>query len=474
MLRFRIGSIPVDVRPTHLLLAGFLAWSMMPSARDPDPSRMMLAILAGMFVVFFSVLVHELGHALVAKAYGFQPAIVLEMFGGHTAPNATKPISWLKEILLSFAGPFFGLTLGIAAFAVLGALGTGDFVDTLKAAASPEAPLWAQTLGLFGLANMFWAVMNLLPVLPLDGGHISHAIATRIFGKRGVLASQGLSLVLSAAVAAWGVSSGSIFLAIFFGMYAVQALQMLAAYFKSDGEGADQAAPHPADLAFAQSAALFGERKYREAREVAERALNSFPSPPQPSRIRLHHLLGWISVKEGYGKEALDHFSQLGAEQAEPQALAAAFALTGDDHKALPLWELAFRTSKDPGVLSEWAGTLIRLGRVGDARRLSGVNLEEAWRAAASVLYLREDYDGAAMVGAQAVEQFPSAELAYNAACAFAKAGKVLDAQSMLDRAAKLGFKDGKHAAADPDLAALRHTSAFNEWLKRVQQSATS
>ena len=103
-------------------------------------------------------------------------------------------------------------------------------------------------------------------------------------------------------------------------------------------------------------------------------------------------------------------------------------------------------------------------------------NAADAGPLVASLKYsaspLREDFDAAARVGAQAVEQFPSAELAYNAACAFSRAGRLDEAQLMLDRAVSLGFKDATHAERDADLAALRQTAGFSAWLRRLQQSA--
>ena len=138
MLRFRIGSIQVEVRPSHLLVAGFLAWNWMPSAAARSPDGV-AALLIGAGVVFVSILVHELGHALVARAYGYRPQIVIEWFGGHTQPNAGEPIPWFKDILLTAAGPIFGFTLGVLGVLGLSLLGGGIGIDR-----DPRAPLAIQ------------------------------------------------------------------------------------------------------------------------------------------------------------------------------------------------------------------------------------------------------------------------------------------------------------------------------------------
>src|ERR671918_349158 len=169
MLRFRIASIPVEVRPSHLLVAGLLAWSWMPSAATRAPDAI-AALLIGALVVFISILVHELGHALAARAFGYQPEIVIEWFGGHTQPNAGANIPWTREILLTAAGPAFGFALG--AFALVGLI----MSDGLGIYNQPHAPLAVEALGFFFQANVLWALLNLFPVLPLDGGRIFHAL----------------------------------------------------------------------------------------------------------------------------------------------------------------------------------------------------------------------------------------------------------------------------------------------------------
>lgn len=464
MLRFRIGSIPVEVRPSHLAIAALLAWSWMPGAQAPGGTALP-AIAVGAVVVFVSILVHELGHATLARVFGYQPAIVIEWFGGHTTPGSPGPIPWWKDIVLTFAGPLFGLLLAAGAFVAL--LSTGAFEAGRDAGV--VLPLWQQALLFFFGANLLWSVLNLVPVLPLDGGRISNALFTRVLGQKGVLASQSVSLLFCVAAVAFGITNRQPLIAIFFGMWGFSAVRILSAYLK--GDAPPMSGPHPADLAFAQAAALFNERKYDQARDVALKILHGSEPLPAPSRARLHHLLGWTAIKQGEGKLALDHFSQMDRSDIEPQALAAALALSGDDQRALELWELAFRTTNDATVRAEWAGTLIRLGRLEEARKIAGRELRDAYRAAETTLISRKDFEAAARVGLSALEEVPGPELAYDTACSLARAGRTAEAQRLLDRAWELGFKNASHAEQDPDLAALRHTPEFAHWLTRVKQS---
>src|SRR5215813_11934918 len=108
MLNFRVGPFPVRVYPWFFLSAVLLGgdfgfgWQM----------------LAWVFVVFLSVLVHELGHAVVGRAFGGRPEIQLQAFGGVTYPNFRGRIGPWRQFVLSVAGPIAGLLLGGAAWAL--------------------------------------------------------------------------------------------------------------------------------------------------------------------------------------------------------------------------------------------------------------------------------------------------------------------------------------------------------------------
>src|SRR6185436_17676035 len=150
MLSFRLGPFPVQVYPwfflSALLLGGDLGfgWRM----------------LAWIFVVFVSVLVHELGHAVMGRLFGGRPHIQLQAFGGVTFPQFRTRPGPLRQFILSVAGPVAGLPLGALAFGLVRAFPPG--------AGSPTA--W--TMAQFIQVSVVWAIFNLLPILPLDGGQM--------------------------------------------------------------------------------------------------------------------------------------------------------------------------------------------------------------------------------------------------------------------------------------------------------------
>src|SRR4051812_19701946 len=96
----KIGSIPVRIRGQFLLMAVLLGMT------ERDPAK--LAIWVAIVVV--SIVIHELGHALVGKAFGLQPRIELYGMGGVTFFDGgdRQNISTVKSVAISVAGAFAG------------------------------------------------------------------------------------------------------------------------------------------------------------------------------------------------------------------------------------------------------------------------------------------------------------------------------------------------------------------------------
>jgi Zn-dependent protease len=459
MFRFRIGSIPVEVQASHLLVSGVIALSFSPPSRPGPTGSVAFHVVSWMFIVFVSVLIHELGHAVVSRAFGYQPSITLAWMGGHTHPNAPGPIPWHKDVLLTLAGPLFGLLLGVACW-----LGS-SFVDERS-----EVLRYMLLVGAY--ANFFWAVFNLLPVLPLDGGRITSVVAMRFFGQRGFIASQVLALITCLGAVAWGLQNRMPFLTVYFAMFGFQAGRALSEAMRGSEPTPEEQGPLARQLEHAQAALAHGELV--EARRRASAVLDSGEGLTPELASRAHHVLGWVALKEGQGRTALDHFSQVQRVPVEAHALAAAFSLVGDEPRALPLWEKAWRDTENRTVLHEYAGSLIRAGKVSQALRLPGVDPAAAFSCAESTLFIRGAYMEAGALGEEALVHVPSPTLAYNAACSFARAQSTADALRLLHRAKDLGYRDAAAAASDEDLAPLRGHPEFEAWLAALRQSASS
>src|SRR5262249_42620915 len=279
-------------------------------------------------------------------------------------------------------------------------------------------------------------------------------------GRRGFLFAHLIALLICAAGVAYflAVSSDSL-VPVILAIFGLRAFGAVSAYLRGDIPDPNSAAQIPFDNA--QN--LYRQGHLDPAKQLGEQALEAATTDPK-LRSRIHHFLGWIAIKQGDGRAALSHFSRVDGGAIEPQAMAAALSLAGDEARAIPLWERAYGQSRDATVLHEWAGALIRDNRLDDARRLPGLDMALAYTCAERVLFIRGDFAEAARVGLSALEEYPKAETAYDTACALARAGDIDGALRLLDRAVELGFRRKSVAAADPDLASLRADPRFQSW----------
>jgi Zn-dependent protease len=179
VLSFHLGKIPVRVQPWFFVLAVFLGSS--------DEMRMIVPWVA---MVFAAVLLHELGHAGVGMLFGLQPAIELHGMGGTTSWTAAKTLSTAQRVAISLAGPFAG-------FAVWGVI-----YGLARAGAFPRNETWDAILKMAFFVNVCWSALNLLPMLPLDGGNVMAQLLNPLTGGRGERPARIISIVVAVALGA--------------------------------------------------------------------------------------------------------------------------------------------------------------------------------------------------------------------------------------------------------------------------------
>lgn len=468
MLRFRLGGIPVEAPPGHFLTSALIAYMWLGGSgptswpqrllADPTPQARMLAFVAGLaaltLLVTLSILAHELGHAVVSRLYGWQPHITMMWFGGQTHPGAPRPMTWRQDLAVTAAGPAMSAVLAVLGFVAL-RLGAG------------RHPVSGFLFEMLLEANFLWTLFNLVPVMPLDGGKIVNTLSMRLFGPRGFLLAQAVALLASAAIVYLAIRTGQPILGLFFAVFGFRALSMLAAGWRAEREGDVGDTPQARTLDAAAEA--LREGRLDDVRALAAPVLEEGAPPVLASRA--HHLLGWVALKEGRGRPALDHFAQVSRRPVETQALAAAFSLVGDEPRALTLWDLAWRETGNTTVLHEYAGSLLRAGRTQDALRLPDVDPLTAYTCATRVLAIRGAWSEAAALAEAGLAHAPSATLAYEAACAHARARSLDDAVRLLHRATALGFRDAAYADSDEDLASLHGHPGFAAWLTALRES---
>jgi stage IV sporulation protein FB len=227
---FKLGAIPVQVHGSFLLVVALLGWQPHDLA----------GIAQWMAVVFVGVLLHELGHALVGRSFGLTPKIDLVGFGGLTSwsagPAGALPAA--KRIAISLAGPFTGIAIGLATMVLVRA----------RAGVPPlaifdhETPWGSLTRTVF-FVNFWWGALNLLPILPLDGGNVllqSLNWLTRGGGEKPARIVSAVVAVLGGLYAFF--VQGSTYAAILAALFAAQNVQAIRAAAAAHAEERDRPA----------------------------------------------------------------------------------------------------------------------------------------------------------------------------------------------------------------------------------------
>ena len=184
-VRFSLLAVPIRIHPMFWLIVFLLGWNL---------TRVEQLLWVG--VVFVSILVHELGHALSARAFGERSHVVLYSLGGLTIPETeTGTSGGRRYAVIAFCGPAAGFLLALIAYLVIPQIGS-------------------TTSGLLGAlhfhlvqVNVVWGLANLLPIWPLDGGQVARTLLTHFTPDRGYAVASVVSLVTAAAIVliAWQI-----------------------------------------------------------------------------------------------------------------------------------------------------------------------------------------------------------------------------------------------------------------------------
>ena len=181
----RLWGVPIRVEWPFFLIAAILGGNRIRTW----PGNRFVFLLIWVAIVFVSVLVHELGHAVAFRLNGSRPSITLMAFWGITHGEA-PPTRW-RSIGVSLAGPIAGmLVLGIPAYLL---------APTFHHAYEVQGTLAAwqrwQVVEAIAFANFAWSAVNLLPVLPLDGGNIANDLwGIRVTRVLGVIAAGSIAI----------------------------------------------------------------------------------------------------------------------------------------------------------------------------------------------------------------------------------------------------------------------------------------
>lgn len=204
MLTFSLFGFPVRIQWMFWLLCVFLGMGFLQQDGPEALGRFLLMTA----VVLGSILWHELGHAWARKRFGAPfSEITLHGFGGlcgGPGPSGRGQFTRWESVFIAAAGPAASLALGAVTWLIVFTPGM--------------AQEWVRFfVGLMLWVNVGWAILNLLPIVPLDGGRIFEGLV----GPRQNALVPKVGFVLALAMAAVGLMYlGSVFMAVMFGLLA--------------------------------------------------------------------------------------------------------------------------------------------------------------------------------------------------------------------------------------------------------------
>ena len=428
---FRVAGIPVRIDLSFFLIVLLFGFG----------TRSLPLLVTWAIVVAGSVLLHELGHAVAFRIFGQQPSIVLHGMGGLTSGSG-EPLSPARDLVVSLAGPLSALVLlGLPAL----------WIDRTSGPLSPTAETIVSDLV---FVNLAWSLVNLLPVLPLDGGRVTAALWALRTGKADLRPAHVISMIVAGGGAAYALSKGSIFGAMFAGFFAAYNVSQLSGYRNSS----------LGDLLVEGWRAL-GAGNPVAAEKAAQQVLADRPNAQIIAAA--NELLSGSRLVQGDNQGARDALVRFPpGTSADPMLLAAIAIDSGDSDEALD-WLVQGYAAGRFGPAT--AGVADAVAKAGLEQRLADRLLAEGGPGPSAVaqlavhLHTAGRFAEAAAVGRRALDSGAEkpGQVAYNLACSHARAGQTSAALDWLERAADLDFADVALLDGDPDLDALRSDERY-------------
>jgi Zn-dependent protease len=442
----KIFGIPVKVQPYFFLVVGLFGYLN---------DRPFEYIVEWIIVVFISILAHEFGHALSVRAFGLSPQILIYGFGGVTSWTDDKGVSPPKHIAISLAGPFAGfLFYGIVY------LSNWALPDLFADHRGRQIYLDLQ------FVNLGWGFFNLLPVLPLDGGNVAYSIEQWVTKKRGGLITRVVSLLVAGVVVLWALSVGRMWIVFLMAIFAWNNGGALFQLLQYDRDGRVRPL-----LDQAQEAVKNDDGA--TAVQLSKEALNSARSvemKEEAQRLLLQGLILGADLERA--KKEADRLQAVYGHAALLQALG------GFERRrlprAIPVIEYSYATAPSPDLNFTFANALIAAGRLREALPLIARQQQPEYAAGAyKMLQIAAFHSGefelSTEAGRQAFERMKDPEVAYNIACAEARAGREDQALPWIERAVEAGYSNGAALASDSDLETLRSRPEFEAICERLR-----
>ncbi|MEM1227592.1 MAG: site-2 protease family protein [Planctomycetota bacterium] len=254
-LRFELFGFPIRIAWTFWLGAVVFGWDFVvlfdEIGGNQSPGRLALLVLWA-FALLTSILIHELGHAFAFRQYGTESSIVLYHFGGLAIPSSSRNVwdtsggfassfspprlSHSADLWIALAGPLAQMVSAVALIACVKFAGYSVFAFELMPGPLRKFPgvLEGAPIDSFGLLalvtfyvfpSILWALLNLVPVFPLDGGRVMRSLVMLSGGRSDTW--LWISLFSAGACAFYGMTNGQLFMGILFLSLAMGNYQML-------------------------------------------------------------------------------------------------------------------------------------------------------------------------------------------------------------------------------------------------------
>lgn len=217
-----VAGIPIRIHVTFflILLLGAYQWGNLTGTLNGAVFGIALMVL-----LFVCVILHELGHSLVAKVFDIPVRQIVLLPLGGVAQITKNPDKPLHELLIAIAGPLVNVVIAILLLAMLGfsaapqmLTGHGLLPDTMN-----STPSLATLLSWLLMANIGLAIFNLIPAFPLDGGRVFRALIAMFSGyPRATRLASAIGQFIAIGLSIYGVLMGNFILVlvavfIFFG-----------------------------------------------------------------------------------------------------------------------------------------------------------------------------------------------------------------------------------------------------------------
>lgn len=407
--KFRVFGFPVTVDISFLIVVGILGWYPGVALRD---------VVIWVVLAAAAVLVHELGHAFMARSTGAEPVITLAGLGGLTSYVPPGPVSRARSVAISVAGPAVGIVIGGALLIVW-------------AAVDVRSDLWESVLRLGVFTTLGWSLLNLLPILPLDGGQTLRELLPGGRAKREVRAAM-VSIGVSVVVAVVAVRAGLVFgslMALF--LIAINVMTIRSA---RELEGMD---------VNERVSALLWAGRVDEARELASENVDE-----------LSDLVRTVVAAIDGNEDAHRRVEEAAQHPDNPTGSTAAILVD----RARGDWAaVRSRVAQAPLVATTAViaaqNAAYRHGGKRDAAEIGQAFLDRT-------LQVRADHPDHA------------AHLAYNTAACWASLGDTDRGMAALQRAASLGFSDLTTLDSDDEVSSLRPLPGYEDARRLVRERA--